>query len=73
MNIALPPSVLRTSPPQGGRVFGASLQVIALTSKYVISMKYRCYKDFYSPPLWGRCHEVTEGGTLQNKEPNYLA
>ena len=73
MTLCLPPSVLRTSPPQGGRVFAGEISIRISEQKDVRLVRHVGNCSLHSPPLWGRCHEVTEGGTLQNKEPNYLA
>ena len=60
MNRATPLCHFVTSPPQGGRA-GTSGAGIARQLLVECGVGYYA---LHSPPLWGRCHEVTEGGVV---------
>ena len=75
-----PLSATPTSPPQGGRFLAARSAVAS--SVYAISgcvpaafgfLSWRDLATRQSPPLRGRCHAVTEGGSLpHSKVPPHL-
>ena len=56
-----------TSPPQGGRVFTATSQINPLTKNALLLISHGGRQLLHSPPLWGRCHEVTEGGIAEHE------
>ena len=58
-----------TSPPQGGR---SGTRGYVLGNQLLVELEASDYAGTRSPSLWGRCHEVTEGGVMPHGKVSKL-